>query len=120
MAVGFLQAGAAQVILTARKEDGLVQAVKDLNSIPNIKGKAEYIVSNISNAEGIEGLVKNLRQRLPSGKLDILVNNAGASWAGTFEIFEDWKTQKTFDVNIIGPFNLTRRQATPFWVEIPR
>jgi NAD(P)-dependent dehydrogenase (short-subunit alcohol dehydrogenase family) len=107
-----LQAGCAKVILTARKVEGLEPAVRDLNSIPGIQGKAEFIVGNVSTMNGVDALVEELGKRLKEyngGKLNILVNNAGASWAGLFEEYDDWKTAKTFDVNVRGPFNLTRR-----------
>jgi NAD(P)-dependent dehydrogenase (short-subunit alcohol dehydrogenase family) len=59
--------------------------------------------------EGVDALVACVKQEVDDGKLHILVNNAGASWAGLFEDFQDWKIQKTFDVNVRGPFNVTRR-----------
>lgn len=109
IAAGFLQAGAAKVIIAARKKEGLEVAVRDLNAIPNIRGQATYLVANVSTMDGIERMVADLKPQLPDGKLNILVNNAGASWAGLFEEYEDWKTAKTFDVNVRGPFNLTAK-----------
>lgn len=104
-----MQAGASQVIITSRKEDGLSDAVNKLNAIPGLPGRASYIVSNISTMPGVEKLTKDLEQALPNGKLDILVNNAAASWGGPFEEFDDWKVAKTFDVNVRAVFNLTRK-----------
>lgn len=104
-----MQAGASQVIITSRKEDGLSDAVKTLNAIPGLPGRASYIVSNISTMEGVEKLTSDLQQALPNGKLHILVNNAAASWGGPFEDFDDWKVAKTFDVNVRAVFNLTRK-----------
>ncbi|OAG42467.1 hypothetical protein AYO21_03343 [Fonsecaea monophora] len=109
IASGFLQAGAKEVILTARKEDGLKEAVAQLNALPNIQGRASYIVANVSRIEGIEKLVEETKSRLSDGKLHILVNNAAASWGGPYEDFDDWKIAKTLDVNVRGVFNLTRK-----------
>ena len=109
IAAGFMQAGAAKVIIASRKKEGLEKAVKELNSIPNVRGKAVYVVGNVSTMDGVDEMLKALQPELVDGKLHILVNNAGASWAGLFETYDDWKTAKTFDVNVRGPFNLTRR-----------
>jgi len=104
-----MQAGASKVILTSRKEEGLSEAVNKLNAIPDLPGRASYIVSNISTMAGVEKLSSDLETVLPDGKLHILVNNAAASWGGPFEEFEDWKVAKTFDVNVRAVFNLTRK-----------
>jgi short-subunit dehydrogenase len=104
-----MQAGAAEVILTSRKEEILISACNKLNAIPGVLGRASYIVSNISAMEGVEKLTALLHKRLPDGKLHILVNNAGASWGGSFEDFDDWKTAKIFNVNVRAVFNVTRR-----------
>lgn len=104
-----MQAGASKVIITARKENGLNKAVNDLNSIVNISGQARGIVGNVSTMEGVDALVTNVKQEVDDRGLHILVNNAGASWAGLFEDFDDWKAQKTFDVSVRGPFNVTCR-----------
>ncbi|KAJ9634871.1 hypothetical protein H2204_006105 [Knufia peltigerae] len=109
IAAAFLQAGASKVIITARKENGLQKAVDELNSIKSVSGKAIGIVGNVSTMNGVDSLATAVKETLHNGRLDILVNNAGASWAGCFEDFDDWKTQKTLDVNVRGPFNLTRR-----------
>lgn len=104
-----MQAGASQVIITSRKESALSDAVKKLNAIPGLPGRASYVVSNISTIEGVDKLANDLRETLPNGKLHILVNNAAASWGGPFEDFEDWKVAKTLDVNVRAVFNLTRK-----------
>jgi NAD(P)-dependent dehydrogenase (short-subunit alcohol dehydrogenase family) len=104
-----MQAGAAKVILTSRKEDGLKSACNSLNAIPGVPGHASYIVSNVSSMEGVEKLTADVQKVLGDGKLHILINNAAASWGGSFEDFDDWKVAKTFDVNVRAVFNLTRR-----------
>jgi NAD(P)-dependent dehydrogenase (short-subunit alcohol dehydrogenase family) len=112
-----MQAGAAKVILTSRKEDGLKSACEKLNAIPGVLGRASYIVSNISSMAGVEKLTADLQNVLPDGKLNILVNNAAASWGGPFEDFEDWKVAKTLDVNVRAVFNVTRRSVSALPIE---
>lgn len=109
IATAFMQAGCERVIITSRKEDGLKTAVDELNAISGLKGRASYIVSNVSSIEGIEKLVEDLKKTLSDQKLHILVNNAAASWGGAYEDFDDWKVGKTLDVNVRAPFNLTRK-----------
>jgi len=111
IATGFLQAGAKKVILVARKEDGLVEAVEKLNALPDLSGCATYIVANISRIEGIEQLLVDVKKETGDEKLHILVNNAAASWGGAFEEFDDWKLAKTFDVNVRAVFNLTKKMV---------
>ncbi|OQV00115.1 hypothetical protein CLAIMM_05653 [Cladophialophora immunda] len=113
IAAAFLQAGALKVVLTARKEAMLKDAIAQLNAISDIAGRASYIVANLSSMDGIDTLLQDLKKELPNGKLHILVNNAGASWGGPFEDFEDWKYQKIFDVNVRAVFNVTRKMI-PF------
>jgi NAD(P)-dependent dehydrogenase (short-subunit alcohol dehydrogenase family) len=92
MATAFLQAGCAKVIITARDMNNLAAAVKELNALPSISGKAVAIAANAGKGRG----------------LDILVANAAASWGGPFESFEDWKSIKTLELNVRGVFNLCR------------
>ena len=56
---------------------------------------------DVTDADGIERIVADLRQR-PSG-LDILVNNAGISMKG----FDADVVQQTMAVNFFGPLHLT-------------
>jgi NAD(P)-dependent dehydrogenase (short-subunit alcohol dehydrogenase family) len=75
-----MQAGAASVILTSRKEDGLREACDTLNALPDLPGRASYIVSNVSTMPGVDKLTRDLESAIPDLKLHILVNNAAASW----------------------------------------
>jgi NAD(P)-dependent dehydrogenase (short-subunit alcohol dehydrogenase family) len=113
MATAFLQAGCAKVIITARDMNNLAAAVKELNALPSISGKAVAIAANVGHTDQIERFVKEVQAEIEkdAGKgrgLDILVANAAASWGGPFESFEDWKSIKTLELNVRGVFNLCR------------
>ncbi|OCL09600.1 3-oxoacyl-acyl-carrier-protein reductase [Glonium stellatum] len=118
-ATAFLLAGAKKVIISARKAEGpqgINQAVKKLNRLPGITGKAIGIAANVANTEDIERLVGEIKKT--DDKLDILVANAGATWGGPFEPTPDWSSKKVLDLNVRGVFNLARlyvknRPCTP-------
>lgn len=108
-ATAFLKAGAAKVIIVARKAGGphgLDQAVEKLNALPGIRGRAVAIPANVGQTEGIEKLVTEVRKTEQC--IDILVANAGATWGGPFEPTPDWSSQKILDLNVRGIFNLVR------------
>lgn len=108
-ATAFLKAGLKTVILVARKNDGpqgLDQAVKRLNNLTEVKGKAIGIATNVADNAAVEALVEQVRQL--EGRLDILVANAGATWGGPFATTPDWSSQKVLDLNVRGTFNLAR------------
>ncbi|KIV88158.1 hypothetical protein PV10_09082 [Exophiala mesophila] len=103
-----LQAGCELVIITARDETNLNNAATQLNAIPNIAGKALAMPANVGHTDQIEKFVRDVQQVVGSKGVDILVANAASSWGGPFEPFEDWKSQKTLDLNVRGVFNLVR------------
>ncbi|NDH11205.1 MAG: SDR family NAD(P)-dependent oxidoreductase, partial [Actinobacteria bacterium] len=73
IADGLLDAG-ADVIISARKENQVAEAVESLSA----KGNIEGIPADLSTDEGLEHLAAEVAQRWD--RLDILCNNAGASW----------------------------------------
>jgi NAD(P)-dependent dehydrogenase (short-subunit alcohol dehydrogenase family) len=72
IAEGFVHFGAT-VYIVARREEALQKKQRDLSQI----GSCEYIVADVSSADGIRRLAKTYGSREKS--LDILVNNAGIS-----------------------------------------
>jgi NAD(P)-dependent dehydrogenase (short-subunit alcohol dehydrogenase family) len=65
----------------------------------------------VGHTDQIQQFVKDVEAEVAKhGKkgVDILVANAASSWGGPFEDFEDWKSQKTLDLNVRGVFNLVR------------
>ncbi|PVH77882.1 NAD(P)-binding protein [Cadophora sp. DSE1049] len=111
-ATAFLIAGAEKVIITARKAEGpqgIDQAVKKLNNLSGVKGRAVGVTANVSNEAEILRLVKKIEQE--EGKLDILVANAGATWGSTFEDAPDHATEKILNLNVRGVFLLAQKFA---------
>jgi NAD(P)-dependent dehydrogenase (short-subunit alcohol dehydrogenase family) len=101
IARGFLDAG-AKVYISSRKADACAQAVDELKP----HGEVHAIPADLSTREECERLVHELSQREPA--LHILVNNAGATWGAPLEDFPDHAWDKVLDLNLKGPFYLTR------------
>lgn len=106
-ATGFLKAGASTVIISARRSKDIDEAVKKLNEVPGIQGKAVGIAANCAQKDDIVRLAAWVKEKY--GKLDILVANAGASWGSTFEDAPDEASQKILDLNVRGVFLLAQK-----------
>ncbi len=97
----------AHCILVSRKIDGL-QAVVD--KIAAAGGKADALPCHMGEMAQIRQLMATVKERF--GKLDILVNNAAANpYFGDMLGAEEWAWDKTFGVNLKGPFFLTQAAA---------
>ena len=95
-----LAAHGARVILVSRRPENLQRVEEE---IKKAGGEVDSIVCNMGNIEQIQALFAEVEKRCP--QLDILVNNAGAnpSFGDALNIDEKaW--DKTFDVNLKGPF----------------
>lgn len=99
IARGLLDAG-AKVYISSRKADACEEAVRSL--APH--GDVAAIPADLSNREECERLISEL----PETSLDILVNNAGATWGAPLDEFPDHAWDKVLDINLKGPFYLTR------------
>lgn len=97
---GFLAAGAAKVYITARKADQIEATVAELGD------KVIGIPMDISNMEGVKGLVAEISAR--EDHLDILVNNAGVAWGADFDEFPEAGWDRVMDLNVKSLFFLTR------------
>jgi NAD(P)-dependent dehydrogenase (short-subunit alcohol dehydrogenase family) len=102
IARGLLQAGAARVYVSSRKPEAGEQAVAEL--APH--GEAVSIPANLSTEEECVRLAEAVRER--EQRVHILVNNAGATWAEPLESFPASAWDKVLDLNLKGPFFLTR------------
>ena len=108
-ATAFLLQGASLVIVSARKaggEQGIDQAVKKLNALPGIKGRAVGIAADVGKREVVEKLLEDVKRY--TDEIDILVANAGATWGGPFETTPDWSSAKILDLNVRGIFNMVQ------------
>ena len=112
MATAFLLSGASLVIITARKregEQGIDQAVRKLNAIPGIRGRAVGIAANVADSKDIVRLVGEVKDLVGSKGLNILVCNAGAAWGSRFEDAPPSSSVKILDLNVRGVFELAQK-----------
>ena len=59
-------------------------------------------LDNESNAAAVKFAVETF------GGLDILLNNAGAPYTGKIETADDEAVRRSFDLNLLGPFRMTK------------
>ena len=104
IAGSYLAAG-AKVTVCSRKQDGVDAAVAELNS-PNAQGFAVHV----GKSEDIMRLVETSQEKF--GPANILVNNAGTNpFYGPILESTDEAWDKTMDVNLKGPYTLSREAA---------
>ena len=104
IAGSYLAAG-AKVTVCSRKQDGVDAAVAELNS-PNAQGFAVHV----GKSEDIMRLVETSQEKF--GPANILVNNAGTNpFYGPILESTDEAWDKTMEVNLKGPYTLSREAA---------
>ncbi len=93
----------SQVISLSRSEEKIGRAKQER---PEIADKVDFITGDISKPGDVEKIVTYVEEKY--GVLHGLVNNAGVLTKGTIETIslEDW--QFTLDVNLTGPYILTK------------
>ncbi len=79
----------AKVILAARHEEGLKQAVEDIQE--RTGRKLKYVVGDVTREDDARQIIDMATQTY--GRLDILINNAGSAFAEPFEnvTLSDWQ-----------------------------
>lgn len=94
----------AKVVISSRKQ-AAVEEVADEFKAEGIE--ATGIACNVGKMDEIPAFLSKVEETY--GGLDILVNNAGTSLHfGPIVSIEEWQYDKTFDVNLKGPFQLSR------------
>jgi len=103
IARGFLESGAT-VTLCGRKQEGVDAALKDLTDhASNVLG----VTAHVAKPDDIGRLIAAAEKRF--GPVNTLVNNAGTNpYYGPIAESEDWAWDKTMDVNLRGPYLLSR------------
>ncbi|KAK3652915.1 hypothetical protein LTR56_004863 [Elasticomyces elasticus] len=128
IAQGFSAAGAANVVILARRQDALDEAAKrltDENTEAHRETKVWPYLLDIKDSEATNGIFSAVRQRLNddgSGEndIDILVANAAVLTVGKTALdFEIEAYRDAFDTNVIGNLNLVRAFLAPEADAIP-
>ena len=70
------------VVIAARNQEKLYQAVVDIQYLPNTEAKVISVSADLTKAEDVEKVVSTTIEQF--GKVDILINNAGSARAGSF------------------------------------
>lgn len=97
----------AQCILVSRKAEALAAVAQEIASRG---GKADVIACHVGDLKQIQGLMDQISRRY--GKLHILINNAATNpYFGEMLGADEGIWNKTFDVNIKGPFFLIQHAA---------
>ena len=112
IARGFLESGAT-VTLCGRKQEGVDDALAGLSDhASNVLG----VAAHVGKVEDIERLIASAEERF--GPVNTLVNNAGTNpYYGPIADSEDWAWDKTMDVNLRGPYLLSRRVGVKMTAE---
>ncbi|WP_087972416.1 SDR family NAD(P)-dependent oxidoreductase [Oceanobacillus rekensis] len=107
-ALRFAEEGASIMVADISEE----ACVKTVNMIKENGGKAEYVITDMTNPREVENLVQKTLDSY--NKIDILFNNAGVGSGGEKKLpdvsMEQWK--KVIDTNITGVF-LGMKYAIP-------
>lgn len=106
IAQGYLDAG-ANVVICSRKQENVDEALAQLTGD---EAKVLGVAAHVGQAEDIERLVNAAEEKF--GTVNVLVNNAGTNpYYGPIVESEDWAWDKTMDVNLKGPYMLSRLVA---------
>jgi len=101
-AQGFVQNG-ARVFIASRKESELKKTSDRINAIG--PGKCEYIVADLKDKAGCDGLIKEVKKR--TDRLTVLVNNTGVTWGAPYDDFPESGWDKLMALNVKSIFYMT-------------
>jgi NAD(P)-dependent dehydrogenase (short-subunit alcohol dehydrogenase family) len=93
----------AQVVITARREQWLIEAEKFL------KDRAisvHVLTCDIADGSSVEQTVQQILEKC--GKIDVLVNNAGLTWGAPAESMPLERWQQVINANITGTFLMSQ------------
>jgi NAD(P)-dependent dehydrogenase (short-subunit alcohol dehydrogenase family) len=101
-----LVAEGAQVLLVARGEPALREAVAELDP-----GRAAWLGADVTDPTAGERAVASCLERF--GRLDVLVNNAGGNDVIALEELTDAEWQTQFDRHVMAPMRFMRAAVGP-------
>ena len=93
----------AQVVITARREQWLIEAEKFLKD-SSISVLA--LTCDVADAASVERAVQQILEKC--GKIDVLVNNAGLTWGAPAESMPLERWRQVIDANITGTFLMSQ------------
>jgi len=103
IARAFAEAG-ANVTICGRKEETVAAALAELGSV---KEKIHGVVAHVGKSEDVDKLITEAEKKF--GPVNVLVNNAGTNpYFGPIVESDERAWDKTFDVNLKGPYVLSR------------
>ena len=106
IARSFAQCG-ANVMISSRKEENLIQALVLLTEASSGPGNVAYMVAKADRSEDAEACVNATIQQF--GSMDILVNNAGTNpFFGSMVDIDEARAEKTLGVNVVAPLLWTQ------------
>jgi len=102
---GFLARAGAGVVLIARREAALVEAVNEINSDTE---KASYVVADLEQREQLADIAAQCKSSVKTGRIDGVVNAAGLNLREPVDqvSIESWDA--TLNLNLSVPFFFTR------------
>jgi gluconate 5-dehydrogenase/2-deoxy-D-gluconate 3-dehydrogenase len=100
---GFLAQAGAGVVLVARREQSLVEAVNEINS-----DRASYVVADLGERDKLTAIAAKCKAALSSGQVDGVINAAGLNLREDVDSvsLESWDA--TLNLNLAVPFFFTR------------
>jgi 3-oxoacyl-[acyl-carrier protein] reductase len=98
-----LAAEGADVLISARKEDALVNAAKQITT--ETGRKVRTVVGDIRTVDGCNNILAAVNE---CGGVDILVNNDGAPPLGPALDFDDLRWSRAFEQNLLSVVRMTR------------
>jgi 3-oxoacyl-[acyl-carrier protein] reductase/bacilysin biosynthesis oxidoreductase BacG len=94
------------VVIAARNQEKLDQAVFDIQSLPITGTKIIGISADLTKAEDVEKVISTTIAKF--GKIDILINNAGSARAGSFLELSDEAFLDAWNLKLLGYIRLVR------------
>jgi gluconate 5-dehydrogenase len=101
----------AKIVLTARKQNELDEAVAHLAGLGI---EAVAIAADVGKPDEPARVIEEVKKA--GGRIDILVNNAGTSWGSKTEEMPLDAWNKLLAVNLTGPFLLAQAVAREFMI----
>ena len=98
-----IESGEYRVISLSRSADKIQRAYR---SHPHLEGKIDFVTGDVSREKDCINLLGYLEKHYQA--LHALVNNAGYLTKGTIETISMGQWQQTMEVNLSGPFRLTK------------